>query len=119
MKRPLTALLALALGSAACTQTFDATSLGVPATMSAPAGDPVQGQSFKASSHSVHAFFGLITVNQANLKKALSAQLVGGQGISNLKIRTKSRWIDVLVTGLTLGLIVPRTVTYEGVITGR
>jgi hypothetical protein len=120
VKAPAAALLALLLaGAGACTQTFDATTLGVPATMAAGAGEPVQGQPFKASSHTVHAFFGLLPVSQANLRKSLSSQLVGGQGIANLKIRTKSRWIDVLVTGLTLGLIVPRTVTYEGVITGR
>ena len=88
--------VAALLAAGACTQTFDATSLGVPATMAAAPG-----------------------ISQANLRKALSRQLVGGQGISNLKIKTKSRWLDVLVTGITLGLIVPRTVIYEGTITGR
>ncbi|HEX7024104.1 MAG TPA: hypothetical protein VF187_04720 [Gemmatimonadales bacterium] len=115
-----TVLLALLLaGSSACAQTFDATTLGVPATMAAPAGEAVQGVPFKTTAHTVHAFFGLVPVGQASLQKALARQLVGGEGIANLRIRTKSRWLDVLVTGLTLGLIVPRTVIYEGVITGR
>ena len=109
----------LLLGAAGCTQTFDATTLGVPATMATAAGETVQGEPFKASAHTVHAFFGIVPVSQANLRKSLAARLVGGQGIANLKIRTKSRWTDLLVTGLTLGLIVPRTVIYEGVITGR
>lgn len=112
-------LLAVVLGGGACTQTFDATSLGVPATMAMAPGDTTQGTPFRSTAHTVHGLFGLVTVSQANLRKSLARQLVGGEGISNLKIRTKSGWLDVLVTGLTLGLIVPRTVTYTGVITGR
>jgi hypothetical protein len=112
-------LLAALVGSGACTQTFDATSLGVPATMAVAPGDTTQGTPFRSTSHTVHGLFGLVTVSQANLRKSLARQLVGGEGISNLKIRTKSGWLDVLVTGLTLGLVVPRTVVYTGVITGR
>ena len=112
-------LLAALLGSGACTQTFDATSLGVPATMAVAPGDTTQGTPFRSTAHTVHGLFGLVTVSQANLRKSLARQLVGGEGISNLKIRTKSGWLDVLVTGLTLGLIVPKTVVYTGVITGR
>jgi hypothetical protein len=112
-------LLAVVLGTGACTQTFDATSLGVPATMAVAPGDTTQGTPFRSTAHTVHGLFGLVTVSQANLRKSLARQLVGGEGISNLKIRTKSGWLDVLVTGLTLGLIVPRTVVYTGVITGR
>jgi hypothetical protein len=37
--------------------------------------------------------------------------------VADLRIRVRSRWSDVLLTGLTLGLIVPRTVTFEGVVT--
>ena len=40
-------------------------------------------------------------------------------GIANLKITTRSRWSDMLITGLTLGLLVPRTVVYEGVVVNR
>lgn len=120
MRAPVCALaLAALLATTACTQTFDATSLGVPATMAPLPGDTTQGTPFRSTAHTMHGFFGLLTISQANLRKALSRQLVGGQGISNLKIKTKSRWTDVLVTGLTLGLLVPRTVIYEGTITGR
>ncbi|HSE53107.1 MAG TPA: hypothetical protein VLB00_13020 [Gemmatimonadales bacterium] len=112
-------LVAVALGTGACTQTFDATSLGVPATMAMAPGDTTRGTPFRSTAHTVHGLFGLVTVSQANLRKSLARQLVGGEGISNLKIRTKSGWLDVLVTGITLGLIVPRTVVYTGVITGR
>lgn len=120
MRAPLRALAPLILlAAAACTQVFDATTLGVPATMSAAPGDLPAGKPFTMTGHSVHGLFGLVTLSQANLRKGLSTQLVGGDQVANLKIRTKSRWFDVLVTGLTLGLVVPRTVTYEGIIIGR
>ena len=118
--RALRGVVVLALlASAGCTQSFDATSLGVPATMATTPGQAVEGTPFKTTAHSVHGIFGLVSISQANLQKALSRQLVGGQGVTNLKIKTKSRWLDVLVTGLTLGMIVPRTVVFEGVVTGR
>lgn len=116
---PSAIALILLMTGACASQTFDATSLGVPATMATLPGDTTQGTAFRTTSHTVHALFGLLPVSQANLRKALSRQLVGGQGISNLKIKTKSRWTDVLVTALTLGLVVPKTVIYEGIITGR
>lgn len=109
----------LLLAATACTQVFDATTLGVPVTMAAAPGDVPPGKPFKMTAHTVHGLFGLVTISQANLRKGLSTQLVGADQVANLKIRTKSRWFDVIVTGLTLGLVVPRTVTFEGVVIGR
>jgi hypothetical protein len=80
----------------------------------APAGAP-----FTTRGHSLHAFFGLLTVSQASLQKALARQLVGGEQIAQLRIKSHSRWSDVLLTVLTAGLLVPRTVTFQGVIVGR
>lgn len=111
--------LALLLPVVGCTQTFDSTTLGVPVTMAGAPGDAVAGTPFKVNAHTVHVLFGLVPVSQANLQKALARQLVGGQGIAQLRIKTKSRWSDLLFTALTLGLMAPRTVTYEGIITGR
>ncbi len=102
-----------------CAQTFDATSLGVPATMAAAAGDPAAGQAFQVRTHTVHAFWGAVSLKEARLERALASQLVGGKEIAQLKIKTKSRWTDLLVTGLTLGIIAPKTVVYEGVVVGR
>lgn len=120
MSRLLRALAALALlGGAGCGQTFDATTLGVPVTMAAPAGEAVKGTPFRTTAHSVHAFLGLLTVSQPSLQRVLARQLVGGQEVAQLKIHTRSRFWDLVVTGITLGMIVPRSVTYEGVIIGR
>jgi hypothetical protein len=120
VRAALRAIAALGLlGAAACSQTFDATSLGVPATMSVAPGEAAQGTPFSVHAHTVHAFLGLVTLSQAKLQKALASELVGGAQITQLRIRTKSRPWDLIVTGLTLGLIIPRTVIYDGVVIGR
>ena len=98
-------------------QTFDATTLGVPATLASPAGQPPAGDRFSVSSKALFGFWGLATIRQPSLRKALAAQLGGGAGVADVKIRVRSRWSDVLFTVLTAGLIVPRTVTFEGVVT--
>ena len=99
-----------------CAQTFDATSLGIPVTMATAAGQPPDGSQFSVTSHAVYAFWGVARIKEPSLRKALAAQLAGGRGIANLRIKVRSRWNDVLITALTAGLLVPRAVTYEGVI---
>lgn len=116
MSRALSTLLLLVLLSG-CAHTFDATTLGVPATIASPAGQEPQGSRFSVSSKSVFSFWGLLRLKEPSLRKALAAQLAGGSGIADLRIRVRSRWSDVLITGLTLGLVIPRTVTFEGVVT--
>jgi len=118
VRRYVPAILLL-IGGSACSQTFDTTTLGVPVSMAAAPGDVGAGAPFKTRSHTVHGLFGLVTISQANLQKALARQLVGGQQIAQLRIKSKSRWSDILLTVLTGGLIIPRTVTFEGVILGR
>jgi hypothetical protein len=115
-RRAVPALLLVIL-LAGCAHTFDASTLGVPVTVAAPAGQAPQGDRFRVSSKSVFGFWGLIRYKEPSLRKALAAQLAGGNGVAGLRIRVRSRWSDVLITGLTLGLIVPRSVTFEGVVT--
>lgn len=115
---PLLALPMLLLLSplGGCAQTFDATTLGVPVTMASPAGQPPEGSRFRVTSRAVYGFWGLAKIKEPSLRKALAAQLAGGSGIADLKIRVRSRLGDLLITALTAGLIVPRAVTYEGVV---
>lgn len=117
MRRGL--LVAALLNAAACAQTFDTTTLGVPVTMASAVGEPAQGTAFRSNVTTLHGLFGLVTFSQANLQKALARQLIDGDEIAELRIRTRSRWSDVLLTVLTAGLIVPRTVTYQGVVVDR
>jgi hypothetical protein len=107
---------ALLVFSTACAQTFDSRTLGVPVTMAAAAGQSAEGSRFQVTSHAVFAFWGLARLKEPSLRKALAAQLVGGSGISDVRIRVRSRWSDILVTALTGGLLVPRSVTFEGVV---
>jgi hypothetical protein len=111
----ITALLLF--GLTGCAQTFDATTLGVPATLASPAGQPPQGDRFRVSSKAVFGIWGLVRFKEPSLRKALAAQLGGASGIADLKIKVRSRWSDLLFTVLTAGLIVPRSVTFEGVVT--
>lgn len=109
-------VLALLLAGSGCATTFDSTRLGVPVTMAAPAGQIPEGAEFRITKRSLHGLFGLISISQPSLQDALAAQLVGAQGIANMRIRVRSRWSDVLITLLTLGLLTPRSVTFEGVV---
>ncbi|MBA3259451.1 MAG: hypothetical protein H0T68_08305 [Gemmatimonadales bacterium] len=111
---PVLLLLLLLSG---CAQTFDATGVGVPVTLASPAGQAPQGPRFSVTNRAVFGFWGLLRFRQPSLRQALAAQLVGGSGVADLRIRVRSRWTDVLVSALTLGLIVPRAVTFEGVVT--
>jgi hypothetical protein len=46
----------------------------------------------------------------------LAGQVGSGARIANLRVKVRSRWSDILVTVLTGGLIVPRSVTFEGIV---
>jgi hypothetical protein len=110
-------LAALLLGG--CAQTFDATNVGVPVTLASPAGETPVGQPFRVSTHTVHAFWGLVPLKRAMMDRALKGQLVGGDAVAQVRIRTKTSFWDLLFTVVTAGVIAPRSVTYEGIIVGR
>jgi hypothetical protein len=109
---PLAGLLAVA----GCAQTFDATSLGVEATMASSATQPAVGEPFSISKKSVHLLIGLIPAARPRLDEVLSAQVTSDARVADLRIKVRSRWSDVLISLLTGFLVVPRTVTFEGVV---
>jgi hypothetical protein len=112
----VTLALLLSVSLSGCAMTFDAATLGVPVTLASPAGQPPEGSRFSVTSRAVYALWGLGRLKQPSLRKALAAQLAGGSGVADLKIKVRSRWSDILITALTAGLIVPRAVTFEGVV---
>jgi hypothetical protein len=108
------ALVLFTLGG--CALTFDARQLGVPVTLASAAGQRPEGSRFRVTSRALYTLWGAVRIKEPSLRKALAAQLAGGSGISDLRIQVRSRWSDVLFTVLTAGLLVPRAVTYEGVV---
>jgi hypothetical protein len=64
-------------------------------------------------------FWGLYAARQPNLQNVLAGQLAGGGAIRNLSIRVRRRWSDLLVTALSVGVLNPTSVTFEGVIMPR
>lgn len=115
-KHAFVTLTAIILATAGCAQTFDATTVGVQATLASPASAPAQGEHFKINGKAVYLVGGLLPISRPALDKVLNAQVTGSQQVADLRIRVRSRWSDVLITVLTGGLVVPRSVTYEGVI---
>lgn len=110
------ALAVALLATAGCAQTFDATTLGVPATLAADNVAAPQGTAFRVSAKALWAAWGMIPVNQPTLQKALASQLVGGRSIANIRIKTHTSIFDGAISLVTLGVLVPRSVTYEGVV---
>jgi len=108
---------ALAVTAGGCALTFDARSLGVPAVMAVPAGQPVVGDTFRVTTKAMHMFWGLYPARTPNLRNVLAGQLAGGGSVQNLRIRARKRWSDVLVTVLFVGVFSPTSVTFEGVVT--
>jgi len=118
--RPLTTLAAIALllGTGACAATYDATHLGVPISLAnATDASPASGTPFSVTKHPVYVMWGLMSAAEPNLDDLLSGQLGAGAGLTHVKIHSRMRWSDLLITALSVGFISPRSVTVEGVIT--
>ena len=113
------AILTLAIALSGCALTLDATHLGVPVSLASSAQGPDSGTAFSVTKHSIYLLVGLVPVSQPKLEDVLAVQVGAGARITNLRIKARSRWSDLLVTGLTLGLVVPRSVTFEGVVAGK
>jgi len=112
-------VLVLALVLSGCALTLDSTHLGVPVSLAGAAQRPDSGTPFRVTKHAIYMVLGLVQVAQPNLEDVLAGQVGTGTRITNLRVKVRSRWSDLLVTGLTLGLVVPRSVTFEGVVVGQ
>ncbi|HXF96857.1 MAG TPA: hypothetical protein VNI61_12230 [Gemmatimonadales bacterium] len=112
-------LAGLLLAVSGCALTFDSTKLGVPVSLAEPAqGPPPAGTPFRVTRHPVFLLWGAFTAAEPNLEDVLAGQVGTGARITNLRVRVRARWTDLLVTALTAGLISPRSVTFEGVVVG-
>jgi len=112
-------VLVLALTLSGCALTLDSSHLGVPVSLAGSAQRPDSGTPFRVTKRAVYMLLGLVQVSQPNLEDVLAGQVNTGSRVSNLRVKVRSRWSDLLITGLTLGLVVPRSVTFEGVVVGQ
>ncbi|HEX9485788.1 MAG TPA: hypothetical protein VF976_01890 [Gemmatimonadales bacterium] len=112
-------VLVLALTLSGCALTLDASHLGVPVSLAGSAQRPDSGTPFRVTKHAVYMLLGLVQVAQPNVEDVLAGQVSTGARITNLRVKVRSRWSDLLITGLTLGVVVPRSVTFEGVVVGQ
>lgn len=113
--RSIAATLA-GLAVCGCAMSFDSTHLGVPVTMASAPSATNTGTPFRVSRHPVFIGWGLITAGMPNLEDVLAGQVGNGAAVTNLKIRVRARWFDLLVTAVTFGAFSPRTVTFEGAV---
>ncbi len=113
------ALAVVLLGLTGCALTFDAGTLGANVTVATPPGNTECTAEFRRSQKAVFLLWGLLPASQPSLGRVLAGQVTGTQSVANLRIRVRSRFTDLLITGLTAGLIAPRSVTFEGCVLGQ
>ena len=112
--RRVIVVLALAVTVGGCALSFDAGTLGVKVSMAEPAGQPSQGTEFRVTRKAVFLLFGLFRASSPSLEDAVGGQLLDADEVQNLEIRVRSRFTDILVSVLTGGLVIPRSVTFHG-----
>ncbi len=118
MRRPYRLVALAAVLLAGCVQNIDATRVGVPVTLASAAGTPMPpgGERFSVTGKAVYAMWGITQISSPALHHTLAGQLVGGKALVDVKIKVRSKLTDVLITIVTAGIIVPRTVTAEGIV---
>lgn len=77
-------------------------------------GKNAQVRTFVSNSKAIWIFWGLAPISLPTVDGVLMPQVSGHAGVQNLKITTESGFIDHVVTILTQGILVMRTVTIEG-----
>lgn len=97
-----------------CAVVFDARNLGTNVRMAQTPDQQGCPTPFQRSQKAVYLLWGLIPASQPSLEQVLASQVTGSDEITQLRIRVRSRFTDLLITGLTGGLVVPRSVTFEG-----
>ncbi len=110
------ATLLVAANLGACSLTYDATALGVPATLASSASEPAEGEHFEVTSRAVWGLWGMVQLSQPDLRKALAHQVGDGVSVADIRIKSKARFSDILFTVITLGLLSTRSVTVEGTV---
>ena len=112
-------LVVLLLALPACALTFDAHNLGANVTVAQVPDSTQCTAQFRRNQKAVFFLWGLLAGSRPSLEHELAGQVTGTQSVGNLRVHVRSRFTDLLITGLTAGLIVPRSVTFEGCVLGQ
>ncbi len=107
---------ALVAAASGCAMNFDARALGVTATMASPASQTLPGDTFAVTTRAIHILWGLYAVKNPELRSVLAGQVTGNQSVANLRIAVRKTLPDLIVTVLTVGIVSPTAITYQGVV---
>jgi len=110
----LVGVLAALLLLGACAHTFDATTLGANVSLASAPGTQPCVTRFRRSEKAVFLLWGLIPASRPSLQNAIAGQVTGSAEVKDLRISVRSRFTDLLFTAISGGLVVPRSVTFEG-----
>ncbi len=72
-----------------------------------------QVQHIRESDWAGFLFWGLVNIHQPDPYAVLGHDIGPGEVLSNLKIQSSNQFTDSLLAIITLGIYVPRTITYE------
>jgi hypothetical protein len=84
--------------------------------MASAAATSATGEPFSISRKSIYLVAGLVHAARPSIDDVLSAQATSNARVADLRIKVRSRFSDILISILTVGMVVPRTVTFEGVV---
>lgn len=74
---------------------------------------------FTETQSASYLFWGIVPPSPVNPQQILAPYLQGGARISNLTITSHHSFTDALVMLLTLGIVDPLTIRYEGDVVGN
>lgn len=116
MRKVLLAIttLAVIIAVAGCATLPMESNLKKPVSMTTIENNPTRTKEFFAEGRAIWLFWGLIDLSLPAFDEVIGPEIADHAGVQNLKITTQSTFIDVVVTGLTDGIVTMRTVTIEG-----
>ncbi len=69
---------------------------------------------FVSNQKALWLFWGAFPISLPTVDGVLAPQVSGHTGVQNLKVTTESGFLDLVVTALTQGILMMRTVTIQG-----
>jgi len=74
----------------------------------------VEVREFTTKNRAIWLFWGLFPLSVPKLDQTVGPNVADHNGIQNLKITTENTFLDVVISTVTQGILVMRTITIEG-----